>query len=72
MTAWLEGPGCFVIVWAFLNRHPMRHVLQMGVSIGQFYGELIIVDIGTSTIDFKKNNGNYFSKCLEWTKTNLT
>ncbi|XP_022081123.1 3-beta-hydroxysteroid-Delta(8),Delta(7)-isomerase-like [Acanthaster planci] len=41
LTAWLEGPGCFIIVWSFLNRHPMRHVLQFGVSIGQFYGTLL-------------------------------
>ncbi|XP_022081124.1 3-beta-hydroxysteroid-Delta(8),Delta(7)-isomerase-like [Acanthaster planci] len=41
LTAWLEGPGCFLIVWGFLNRHPLRHVLQFGVSIGQFYGTLL-------------------------------
>ncbi|XP_033647706.1 3-beta-hydroxysteroid-Delta(8),Delta(7)-isomerase-like [Asterias rubens] len=41
LTAWLEGPGCFFIMWAFLTRHPMRHVLQFGVSIGQFYGTLL-------------------------------
>ena len=41
LTAWLEGPGCFVIVWAFLNRHPMRYALQFGVSLGQYYGKLL-------------------------------
>ncbi|XP_033647705.1 3-beta-hydroxysteroid-Delta(8),Delta(7)-isomerase-like [Asterias rubens] len=41
LTAWLEGPGCFVIVWAFLNRHPMRYALQFGVSLGQYYGTLL-------------------------------
>ncbi|XP_038066950.1 3-beta-hydroxysteroid-Delta(8),Delta(7)-isomerase-like isoform X2 [Patiria miniata] len=41
ITAWLEGPGCFLIVWAFITRHPMRHVMQLAVSIGQTYGVLI-------------------------------
>ncbi|XP_033624091.1 3-beta-hydroxysteroid-Delta(8),Delta(7)-isomerase-like [Asterias rubens] len=41
ITAWLEGPGCFITVWAFLNRSSMRHVMQLAVSIGQFYGVLI-------------------------------
>ncbi|XP_022081183.1 3-beta-hydroxysteroid-Delta(8),Delta(7)-isomerase-like isoform X1 [Acanthaster planci] len=41
ITAWLEGPGCLLTVWAFTTRHPMRYVMQLAVSIGQTYGVLI-------------------------------
>ncbi|XP_072174586.1 3-beta-hydroxysteroid-Delta(8),Delta(7)-isomerase-like [Diadema setosum] len=41
VTAWLEGPVCFFIIYAYLNRFPSRYLLQLLVSTGQLYGTII-------------------------------
>ncbi|XP_070558922.1 3-beta-hydroxysteroid-Delta(8),Delta(7)-isomerase-like [Ptychodera flava] len=38
ITAVLEGPGCFLVVYAFLYKKPYRYIVQMLVSTGQLYG----------------------------------
>ncbi|XP_002738369.1 3-beta-hydroxysteroid-Delta(8),Delta(7)-isomerase-like [Saccoglossus kowalevskii] len=38
ITAWFEGPGCFLVAYALLNRKSYRYVAQMLVSMGQLYG----------------------------------
>ncbi|XP_054752120.1 3-beta-hydroxysteroid-Delta(8),Delta(7)-isomerase-like [Lytechinus pictus] len=41
VTAWLEGPACFLIILAYLRRSPSRYLLQLLVSTGQLYGTII-------------------------------
>jgi len=38
ITAFLEGPGCFLTVWAFMRQKSYRYLIQLVVSLGQFYG----------------------------------
>ncbi|XP_077996993.1 3-beta-hydroxysteroid-Delta(8),Delta(7)-isomerase-like [Glandiceps talaboti] len=38
ITAFVEGPGCFLVVYATLKRKPYRYIVQMLVSTGQCYG----------------------------------
>lgn len=32
---------CFVTVWAFVSKYPSRYLLQLCVSLGQFYGTVL-------------------------------
>lgn len=41
VTAWLEGPACFLIILTYLKRSPSRYILQLLVSTGQLYGTII-------------------------------
>ncbi len=41
VTAFLEGPGCFLIVWGLLARKPWRQAAIVLVSLGQFYGNVL-------------------------------
>ncbi|NWJ06385.1 EBP isomerase, partial [Crypturellus undulatus] len=41
VTAWAWGPLSLVTFVALLRRHPARHVLQLVVSLGQFYGDVL-------------------------------
>ena len=38
VTAFVEGPMSFLTVWAFMKNYPSRFLLQLCVSLGQFYG----------------------------------
>lgn len=40
-TAFVEGPFCFVVVFAMVQRKPWRHVLQLLVAFGQLYGDIL-------------------------------
>lgn len=40
-TAFLEGPGCFLIVWAMLTRKAWRFSAITLVSLGQLYGDVL-------------------------------
>ncbi|XP_071960164.1 3-beta-hydroxysteroid-Delta(8),Delta(7)-isomerase-like [Antedon mediterranea] len=40
ITAWTEGPACFLIMYAFLNNAAYRHPLRIIVSLGQLYGTI--------------------------------
>ncbi|NXC48443.1 EBP isomerase, partial [Penelope pileata] len=41
VTAWAWGPLSFLTFVAFLRRHPARFVLQLVVSLGQLYGDIL-------------------------------
>lgn len=41
VTAVCWGPGCLIIAALVTLRHPMRYPLQMIVSMGQFYGDML-------------------------------
>lgn len=41
VTAFVEGPACFVAVWAILYRKPWAFTLQIIISCGQIYGDVL-------------------------------
>ncbi|NXK01523.1 EBP isomerase, partial [Corythaixoides concolor] len=41
VTAWAWGPLSFLTFLAFLWHHPARYVLQLLVSLGQLYGDVL-------------------------------
>eukprot|EP00850_Spirogloea_muscicola_P018326 SM000167S02939 [mRNA] locus=s167:33589:34155:+ [translate_table: standard] len=41
VTAFLEGPASLLAVYAILKRKPYRHTLQIIVSMGQLYGDVL-------------------------------
>ncbi|NXY40068.1 EBP isomerase, partial [Pomatorhinus ruficollis] len=41
VTAWAWGPLSFLTFLAFLRHHPARYVLQLIVSLGQLYGDIL-------------------------------
>ncbi|KAI8464452.1 MAG: Emopamil-binding protein [Monoraphidium minutum] len=41
VTAFVEGPGCFLIVWALCARKAWRYVAVVLVSLGQLYGDVL-------------------------------
>lgn len=40
-TAFIEGPCCFMILYGIAKRRSWRHVLQLMVSLGQLYGDIL-------------------------------
>ena len=56
VTAFVEGPLCFVIVYAMLLRRPWRHVLQLLVSCGQLYGDALY--FATSYLEGERQRGS--------------
>ncbi|XP_078676590.1 3-beta-hydroxysteroid-Delta(8),Delta(7)-isomerase-like isoform X1 [Branchiostoma floridae x Branchiostoma belcheri] len=45
ITAFLEGPGSFLAAWAILENKPSRYLLQLLVSTGQLYGDILYYTI---------------------------
>ena len=41
VTAVAWGPLSFVISWLVMKDHPLRHPLQIAVSLGQMYGDVL-------------------------------
>jgi hypothetical protein len=41
VTAFVEGPGCFLIVWALCARKAWRYAAVVLVSLGQLYGDVL-------------------------------
>ena len=41
VTAFVEGPLCFVILYGMLKQKSWRFILQFAVSLGQFYGDVL-------------------------------
>jgi cholestenol delta-isomerase len=41
VTAFAWGPLSFLCAWAILKDHPIRHPLQLIISLGQFYGDVL-------------------------------
>lgn len=49
ITAFVEGPGCFAVVYGMLTRRPWVYTVQVLVSIGQIYGDVLY--FGTSILE---------------------
>ncbi|KAI1846604.1 hypothetical protein JX266_007177 [Neoarthrinium moseri] len=41
VTAVCWGPLSFIVGWFIINEHPFRHPLQLVVSLGQLYGDVL-------------------------------
>lgn len=41
VTAFAWGPGCLIVAGLIIVRHPMRFPIQLIVSLGQFYGDIL-------------------------------
>ena len=41
VTAFIEGPLAFLVVYAFVKQTPYRYVAQMVLSLGQLYGDVL-------------------------------
>lgn len=41
LTAITWGPGCLIVAWLIVHRHPLRYPLQALVSMGEMYGDVI-------------------------------
>ncbi|GJP52112.1 hypothetical protein CLOM_g11210 [Closterium sp. NIES-68] len=41
VTAFIEGPACFLILYAMATRRSYSSILQFAVSLGQLYGDVI-------------------------------
>ena len=41
VTAFLEGPSCFLVVYALVRKRPWRHILQLLVATCQIYGDVL-------------------------------
>lgn len=54
VTAFVEGPLCFVIIYALVTLKPYRHILQFAVALGQVYGTIIY--FGTSYLEGFKHS----------------
>ncbi|KAF5561208.1 emopamil-binding protein [Fusarium phyllophilum] len=41
ITAFLWGPMSFFCAWSIIKQHPLRHPIQLIISVGQLYGDLL-------------------------------
>lgn len=41
VTAFVEGPACFLAVYGILARRPWAYTVQILVSLGQAYGDVL-------------------------------
>ncbi|QSS60244.1 EBP domain-containing protein [Histoplasma capsulatum] len=57
ITAILWGPLSFIVVYFIAREHPLRHPLQLIVSIGQIYGDVLYY--ATSMFDHYYNGLSY-------------
>ena len=49
VTAFVEGPACFAVVYGILTRQPWQYTLQILVSLGQLYGDVLY--FGTTVLE---------------------
>ncbi|KAM0556098.1 hypothetical protein ACHAPJ_006087 [Fusarium lateritium] len=47
VTAFVWGPMSFACAWCIVKEHPMRHPLQIIISLGQIYGDVLYLGICT-------------------------
>ncbi|KAF2102199.1 emopamil binding protein [Rhizodiscina lignyota] len=65
VTAFAWGPLCLVEAWFILINSPWRHPLQMLVSVGQFYGDLlyfatVLVEHAEKSVEYSRPEALYF------------
>ena len=49
ITAFVEGPGCLLIVYGILKQKPWRYTLEILVSLGELYG--VVLYFATSWLE---------------------
>lgn len=59
VTAFIEGPACFVTVWAILQRKPWAYTLQILISCGQIYGDILY--FGTTILEGRESQSDLTS-----------
>ena len=68
VTAFVEGPLCWVIVYGALKRRPWVPALVLAVSLGQLYGDVLY--FATALLDGESSQlcawclWLYYSSCL--------
>ena len=62
VTAFVEGPLCFVILYGMLKQKPWRFTLQFAVSLAQFYGDVLY--FATSWYDGMSASVNISTICI--------
>ncbi|CAG8012307.1 unnamed protein product [Penicillium olsonii] len=60
VTAFCWGPLAFLIAYCILVQHPMRHGLQITVSLGQVYGDVLYYATSLLDISYCRPEGYYF------------
>lgn len=65
ITAICWGPLGFYIAYCILNQHPMRYALQIVISVGQIYGDLLyfatsLFDLCYYGVEFSRPESYYF------------
>ncbi|GFN20312.1 EXPERA domain-containing protein [Aspergillus tubingensis] len=65
VTAFCWGPLAFTIAYCIATQHPARHVLQLIVSVGQVYGDVLyyatsMFDLYYHGVSFCRPEGYYF------------
>ncbi|RDD46030.1 3-beta-hydroxysteroid-Delta(8),Delta(7)-isomerase [Trichoplax sp. H2] len=46
ITAFVEGPACFLLAYAVMTNKSYRNVLQLCISLGQLYGDVLYFATG--------------------------
>lgn len=62
VTAFVEGPLCFVVLYGMLTQKPWRFTLQFAVSLAQFYGDVLY--FATSWYDGRLVLSRFIKECL--------
>ncbi|KAL4789435.1 Emopamil-binding protein [Aspergillus venezuelensis] len=65
VTAFAWGPLAFFIAYCIATKHPLRHPLQLILSVGQVYGDVLyfgtsLFDLYFHGVDFCRPEGYYF------------
>ena len=63
ITAFVEGPACFVVVYGMLMQSPWVYTLQILVSSGQMYGDILY--FATSVLEGKMLSSSQASKHID-------
>ncbi|KAJ5327876.1 emopamil binding protein [Penicillium brevicompactum] len=60
VTAFCWGPLAFLIAYCIVVQHPMRHALQIILSLGQVYGDVLYYATSLLEISYCRPEGYYF------------
>jgi cholestenol Delta-isomerase len=65
VTALLWGPLSFLLVYMICADHPLRHAIQLVVSLGQIYGDVLyyatsLFEHYQNSVHFCRPEGYYF------------
>ncbi|KAJ5881955.1 uncharacterized protein N7529_000627 [Penicillium soppii] len=60
VTAFCWGPLAFLIAYCIAIEHPVRHALQIIISLGQVYGDVLYYATSLLDISYCRPEGYYF------------